>query len=446
MRIATRRWVRRAVPLVLAGGIIGSLLPNAFSAPAPAISEGMVCTTEANNTFSITARSGYVSTPDGNSIYMWSYSIGGASFQFPGPTLCVDSGTPVTIVLRNTLPEDTSLVFPGQQHVKANGHATQPQFDMTNPAAPVLTSLSDGAAKTNGTVTYTFNAGSPGTYLYTTGSDVAKQQQMGLYGALIVRPPGAADHANSRADSKFSTDRQFLMLMSEVDPAMHLAVERGQAFDVTTIKSKYFMINGRSMPDTIAPNYAGWLPNQPYGGLVHIKPLDPVKYSGAAALDDPNRTLIRFLNAGSTSFPFHPHGSSEKVLNRDGQALQNAAGADGSYDRFGINVGPGQSLDALETWANVENWNAATNPVPVPLPQLQDQIVGPGTQTWFSESPYLGGKVGEIPAGMVQNNQCGEYYHVAHSHALQQATNYGASFGGMMTLIRIDPPAGCPAK
>jgi hypothetical protein len=47
-----------------------------------------------------------------------------------------------------------------------------------------------------------------------------------------------------------------------------------------------------------------------------------------------------------------------------------------------------------------------------------------------------------------QNNVCGEYYHVAHSHALQQATNYGATFGGMMTLIRIDPPAGtgnCPA-
>ena len=46
----------------------------------------------------------------------------------------------------------------------------------------------------------------------------------------------------------------------------------------------------------------------------------------------------------------------------------------------------------------------------------------------------------------MQNNQCGEYYHVAHSHALEQATNYGASFGGMMTLIRIDPPAGCPAQ
>ena len=46
---------------------------------------------------------------------------------------------------------------------------------------------------------------------------------------------------------------------------------------------------------------------------------------------------------------------------------------------------------------------------------------------------------------MIQNNECGEFYQIAHSHALQQATNYGAAFGGMMTLFRIDPAgqAGC---
>ena len=84
------------------------------------------------------------------------------------------------------------------------------------------------------------------------------------------------------------------------------------------------------------------------------------------------------------------------------------------------------------------------DPSDIQLPQLQDQIVGPGTETWFSENPYLGARSAPIPNGVVQNNECGEYYHIAHSHALYQATNYGASFGGMMTLFRIDPPAGCP--
>jgi hypothetical protein len=128
--------------------------------------------------------------------------------------------------------------------------------------------------------------------------------------------------------------------------------------------------------------------------------------------------------------------------------------------KFLLDVGPGQTIDSLERFDNVYDPSGSSsaagttcsnaNPVlagqcakipdDIQLPQLQDQIVGPGTETWFSENPYLGGTANPIPNNMVQNNQCGEFYHVAHSHALYQATNYGASFGGMMTLIRIDPP------
>ena len=68
-----------------------------------------------------------------------------------------------------------------------------------------------------------------------------------------------------------------------------------------------------------------------------------------------------------------------------------------------------------------------------------------GTATWRRESPYLRIKHPR-PATSTSNNQCGEYYHSAHSHALEQATNYGATFGGMMTVFRIDPPTGCPAN
>lgn len=92
-------------------------------------------------------------------------------------------------------------------------------------------------------------------------------------------------------------------------------------------------------------------------------------------------------------------------------------------------------------WTDVDQWNPSTNPIPTKLPAITDQLLV-GTDTWFSESPYLGVK-GNVPTYITDNNQCGEYYHIAHSHALQQATNYGATFGGMMTLYRIDPPGGC---
>jgi FtsP/CotA-like multicopper oxidase with cupredoxin domain len=410
--------------LTIPGGPSGAASPPA----------GLECTTSASNTFSLNASADYIATPDGNAIYMWSYGVSGGAFQLPGPTLCVPSGAKVTVVLHNTLPEATSIVFPGQRQVLGDGRPVQPETD----ASGTLTSLTTSAAATNGSVTYTFTAGSPGTYLYESGTDVQKQVQMGLYGALVVRPAGHPDQENDRADSAFDPAHEYLYLLSEVDPDLHLAVERGRAYNFTNYRARYFLINGRSMPDTLAPNHAPWLPNQPYGALIHVRPYD--------AANNPRPTLIRYLNAGTINYPFHPHGSDEALIAHDGHPVQGPAGQDLSNENFLIDVYPGQTSDTLMYWKDVEHWDPTTNPIPVELPNLQDQIVGPGTDTWFAENPYLGGAPGDIPAGVIQNNQCGEYYHIAHSHALEQATNYGASFGGMMTLIRIDPPNGCPAQ
>jgi FtsP/CotA-like multicopper oxidase with cupredoxin domain len=430
----TRSRLRRLGPVILGLAIIAVV-----AAPAPSVSAatppaGMQCLESTSNSFSLTASGGYVSTPDGNSLYMWSYGPAGGAFQLPGPTLCVDSGAAVTVVLHNLLPEPTSIVFPGQSRVLGNGLAQQPELDGTGN----LTSLTTSAAANTGSVTYTFTAGAPGTYLYESGTDVQKQIQMGLFGALVVRPAAHHDWENNRPDSLFDPAHEYVYVLSEVDPDLHLAVERRRTYDFTTFRPRYFMINGRSMPDTLAPNHADWLPNQPYGALIHIQPYD--------AVTNPKPALIRYINAGSVNYPFHPHGSDEQLIARDGHPAAGPSGQDLSFANFLVDVAPGQTVDTLMVWQDVEHWDPATNPIPVTLPLLQDQIVGPGTDTWFSENPYLGGAPGEVPAGIVQNNECGEYYHVAHSHALEQATNYGASFGGMMTLIRIDPPAGCPAS
>ena len=420
--------------LAVAASVVALIVTALVTNPSPAgaaTSEGLLCDTDAHQTFSLTARDGYVSTPDGNSIYMWSYGNSTRGFQLPGPTLCVTSGQPVTIILHNTLPEATSIVFPGQKGVRANGNPAQPQLD----TGGSLTSLVQGAAA-NGSVTYTFTAGSPGTYLYESGTDVNKQVQMGMYGALVVRPAGHPDQVNARADSAFSPTHEYVFLLSEVDPVLHLAVERSQPIDWNAFRARYFMINGRSMPDTLAPNNAAWLPNQPYGALVHIRPYD--------ASTNPLPAVIRYLNAGSVNYPFHPHGSDERVVNKDGKALAGPAGEDLSYQKYDLDVQPGQTVDALMDWRDVEHWNALTNPIPTQIPAITDQLLV-GTDTWFSESPYLGTK-NPLPTTITSNNQCGEYYHIAHSHSLVQSTNYGATFGGMMTVFRIDPPNGCQAN
>jgi FtsP/CotA-like multicopper oxidase with cupredoxin domain len=426
--LAARRLVVAATVVAL---ILTAVVTNPHSAAA-ATSEGLLCDTDVRQTFSLTAQDGYVSTPDGNSIYMWSYGNSTRGFQLPGPTLCLTSGQPVTIILHNTLPEATSIVFPGQKGVQANGNPAQPQLD----TGGSLTSLVQPAAAANGSVTYTFTAGSPGTYLYESGTDVNKQVQMGMYGALVVRPSGHPDQVNGRTDSQFSPTHEYVFLLSEVDPDLHLAVERKQPIEWNAFRARYFMINGRSMPDTLAPNNASWLPNQPYGALVHIRPYDSVT--------NPLPAVIRYLNAGTVNYPFHPHGSDERVVNKDGHALAGPAGEDLSYQKFDLDVQPGQTVDALMDWRDVEHWNTLTNPIPTQIPAITDQLLV-GSDTWFSESPYLGTK-NPLPTTITSNNECGEYYHIAHSHSLVQSTNYGATFGGMMTVFRIDPPNGCQAN
>ncbi|UQX87377.1 multicopper oxidase domain-containing protein [Jatrophihabitans telluris] len=434
MKHVQKPWLRRMALVAAIASTVATVVSVApVSAATTGNSEGMQCETNSRSTFNLTAADGYISTPDGNSIYMWSYGDATSGFQLPGPTLCVTEGATVTVVLHNSLPEPTSILFPGQSGVLADGKAAQPQY--TTDAAPALTSLVQSASANGGSVTYQFTAGTPGTYLYTSGTDVKKQQQMGMFGALVVRPLGSpVNQVNRRTDSAFAPGKEYLFLLSEVDPDVHLAVERNQPIDWSSYRARYFMINGRSMPDTLAPNNASWLPNQPYGALVHVKPWD--------AANNPLPATIRYLNAGTVNYPFHPHGSDERVIDKDGHPLVGPSGQDLSYLKYDLDVGPGQTLDTLMDWHS--EYDVTNKPIPTQLPTITDQLLV-GTDTWFSESGYLGTK-NPTPTTITNNNECGEYYHIAHSHALQQATNYGATFGGMMTLFRIDPPSGCPTK
>lgn len=390
----------------------------------------MVCTTSSNNTFSLTAKTGYINLPDGNVVYMWGLSEGSNRFQHPGPVLCVNQGATVTVVLHNTLPEATSLVFPGQGNVLANNSPAQPQFDGTG----TMTSLAQTAAASTGSMTYQFTANTPGTYLYQSGTNPAKQVQMGLFGALIVRPSGHTNWAYGSNDSQFNPNNEYIELLSEIDPILHQAVERGQSFDMADYRARYFLINGRSFPDTIAPNGASWLPDQPYSSLVHIHPNDA---------SNPTPALVRYLNAGTTTYPFHPHGNHSRVIGRDGQELQGAGGQDASFEKFSIPISPGQTWDVTFVWKDAENWDPATNKIEdvVTIPQQQNLAYG----QYFSGSPYLGSN-GQVPIGAENYNQCGEYYHVAHNHALQAITAWGVTMSGQLTYTRIDPPLpnSCP--
>ena len=442
MRTTTSSQVRFTTPhrlgmALLASGLgLLSLAPPAHAAPPQT---GVSCTSSAspNPTFSLDAKPGYIQLPDSNTMYMWSYanaSAGGA-FQYPGPVLCVNQGDTVTVVLHNSLPEDVSIMFPGQQGVLANGGPAQPQGD-----GAALTSLTNVATANGGSMTYSFVAGAPGTYVYESGSNPQKQVRMGLFGALIVQPALAA-HVNNRPDSEFMPDENFMVLLSEIDPYLNQAAEAGLPFDLTQYQARYWLINGRGFPDSISDNNALFLPDQPYGALARIHPMNATNHTHPGA--------VRYLNVGTEEFPFHPHGNNGRVIGRDGSPLQTAAAnllanptvGDLSFEKFAVNIGPGQTWDVLFSWVDAENYSASANQAtneanfPVVIPQVNNQEFG----MFYSGSPFLG-FTGTLPPGASTLNTCGEYYVISHNHALYQITSWGVNLTGPITYVRVDPP------
>ena len=376
--------------LALVVGTVLSLAPAAFAA-AP----GITGTGSTAGTFQLTAQEAYLNQPDGNAVYSWGYGCvggtkptfaGSATFVFtptcntmqvPGPTMVVTEGQTVTISLTNNLPTpagNTSILFPGF-NVSTSCTGTTPagqQGLLTCEAAP------------NSTVTYTFVASTPGTHAYYSGTQGDLQIEMGLYGAIIVLPSnppsncangqtvtnlyGKTDYGTTAGiagfpeqDFRLSTaafdhpkscyDREYLFQWAEMDARIHKQAEAqvqakmgcsagtmGCSLDVQTepYHPAYFLINGRSMPDLMDPNYASEYPHQPYNGNPHMHPGE--------------LTLIRTIGQGRWQHPFHEHANHVRILARDGNLIlspTNPTQSLAGHLMFNTDTTPGEAFDGI---------------------------------------------------------------------------------------------------
>jgi FtsP/CotA-like multicopper oxidase with cupredoxin domain len=392
----------------------------------------------------LTAKAGHISTPDGNSIFIWGYALNSGTMQYPGPTLITEQGATVIINLTNQLSVPVSIVFPAQEVAASNG----------------VPGLLTREAPPGGSVQYQFTASNPGTYLYYSGTRPDLQVEMGLVGALIVRPKIGdtvlLNQAYIHPDSQF--DHEYLFLLTEIDPRIHEFVESGRMnrVDTTTFFPVYWFINGRAAPDTMAPAYAPWLPTQPYNCMPMMHPNEKI--------------LLRLAGAGRDLHPFHHHGNHSRVIARDGRLLESTpgAGADLSSMQFTIAVAPGETMDSLFTWTGEKlGWDMYGHtdptgtgktgadciaegiplqpheyepdhckPFPVILPDQKDLTFGP----FWSGSPFLG-SLGDLPPGEGGFNPNGGFFFMWHSHAEKEITNNNIFPGGLLTMMVVEHPS-----
>jgi FtsP/CotA-like multicopper oxidase with cupredoxin domain len=518
------------------------LLPMMAHAAAPGIT---------GPTFNLVAHDSYLNQPDGSSVYAWGYGCSGTpagwapaaitvhfcnTSQVPGPTLIVTEGQKVTVNLTNNLPTaagNTSILFPGFQVCTGALSGTTCTPSSTDGVAGLMTQ----EAAPGGSVTYTFIATTPGTRAYYSGTQSDFQVEMGMYGAIIVLPanvpavctaglpvtnPGNNAAAKSKwgeadfrlADSAYDHDktcydREYLFQFAEMDGNVHKAAlaqindpvriaacaisatTPGCGLEVPTepFHPNYFVINGRSMPDDMDPNYAVEYPHQPYNGNPHAHPGEIV--------------LLRVIGQGRWQHPFHEHANHVRILARDGNLILSQGNSEdlAGPPLFTTTTTPGLAMDGLFTVTGRGlNWDMyghsptaanpdslGNNPDPPCTPDVNGfntgaptainyyewcadhnkplQVApfgdvaagGPATLpdpdiftngVWYSGSPYLGpdattratGPTSSFLPANAQGNPSNErgWAFMWHSHNEREITTNNSFPGGMLMMLLED--------
>lgn len=267
----------------------------------------------------LAAKEGELTMADGTVVKIWGYAVdnaagtGTAEPTLPGPEIRVPAGeTQLNIHLRNELGVPVSVMIPGQTQ------AMTPVLHGPGKFAGRVRSFTQETAP-SATQTYTWNNIKPGSFLYTSGTHVQVQVQMGLYGAMLKNASDTPAQAYG-PDSAF--DQEATLVYSEIDPVLHEAVASGNydpfgdpaATMTSTIDylPRYTLINGKSFPATT-----------------------PVVASGSGTV------LLRYLNAGLQEHAPIWQDLYANVIAEDGNAYPYAR------EQYSLRLPAGGTRDAL---------------------------------------------------------------------------------------------------
>ncbi|WP_225430010.1 multicopper oxidase family protein [Deinococcus detaillensis] len=217
--------------------------------------------------------------------------------QVPGPRIHLTEGDRVRFVVKNVLPEATTIHW----HGLAVPNSMDGAGSVTQKPIP-----SGGSFPPGGSFTYEFTVRQAGTFFYHSHTSVDRQQGLGLYGALIVDPRSSSGMPR--------TDLDYTLQLQE------WTFKSGYTFPSMIMEGllpNYFTINGKAYLST---------------DVVQMKVGQTIQ--------------LRFIGSNNNFIhPMHIHGGPFTVVARDGVTLP--AGARFQADT--LNIGPGQRYDVIWT-------------------------------------------------------------------------------------------------
>ncbi|MCC6573502.1 MAG: copper oxidase [Planctomycetes bacterium] len=217
----------------------------------------------------------------------------GYNGSVPGPTIEATQGDTIRVILKNELPEPTSIHWHGIELPNEMDGAAE----VTEPPTPP-----------GGTRTYQFKLHQNGTFLYHSHFNVMKQEALGLGGILVIHPP----EEKQKPDVDVSILlQQWQLLPGNPNP------------DVVGMDWNWFTFNGRAAPD--------------------IPPL---------VVKQGQRVRIRLGNLSMDSHPIHLHGYSFKVVGTEGGPIPESA----QWPAATVDVPPGSTRDFEFVAWNAGHW------------------------------------------------------------------------------------------
>src|SRR5664279_4234515 len=162
-----------------------------------------------------------------------------------------------------------------------------------------------------------------------------------LSGVATVESGGMSGYAYNDGDGSTYYDVEYPLQIHGFDPNFHFVGMTFNPEGFADMKDKYFLLNGRSYPDTVTP---GPLATQSSDGKMHFsQPLPSI-----ISLTQGQKALLRISDLDVTEYQtLASLGIPMHVIGYNAKLLRDQAGNNMDYYTNSITLGGGESLDVI---------------------------------------------------------------------------------------------------